>query len=125
VWRSQIVLLAGGGFGAVDVATRVGKSILTVRRWRRQGGGWLDERRLPSARAQAADGKIKQVVNLTLNEKPPDATHWSERSMAARASVGITTLAAGYVATNLLITVTGQMGFQFSLWLYSWQASIL
>jgi hypothetical protein len=36
VWRSQIVLLAGGGMGAVEVATRVGKSVLTVRRWRRR-----------------------------------------------------------------------------------------
>jgi hypothetical protein len=36
VWRSQIVLLAGEGIGAVDVATRVGKSVLTVRRWRRR-----------------------------------------------------------------------------------------
>ena len=32
VWRSQIVLLSGEGIGAVEVATRVGKSVLTVRR---------------------------------------------------------------------------------------------
>ena len=36
VWRSQIVLLAGEGIGAVEVARRVGKSVLTVRRWRRR-----------------------------------------------------------------------------------------
>ena len=36
VCRSQIVLLAGEGIGAVEVATRVGKSVLTVRRWRRR-----------------------------------------------------------------------------------------
>ena len=35
VWRSQIALLAGEGIGAVEVARRVGKSVLTVRRWRR------------------------------------------------------------------------------------------
>jgi hypothetical protein len=35
VWRSQIVLLTGEGIGAVQVATRVGKSVLTVWRWRR------------------------------------------------------------------------------------------
>jgi hypothetical protein len=29
VWRSQIVLFAGEGIGAVEVATRVGKSVLT------------------------------------------------------------------------------------------------
>jgi hypothetical protein len=32
VWRPQIVLLAGEGMGAVEVATRVGKSVLTVGR---------------------------------------------------------------------------------------------
>ena len=36
VWRSQIALLAGEGVGAVEVAKRVGKSVLTVRRWRRR-----------------------------------------------------------------------------------------
>jgi Winged helix-turn helix len=59
VWRSQIVLLAGEGIGAVDVATRVGKSVLTVRRWRRRyaaKGVGLAERGHPSARARAAAG---------------------------------------------------------------------
>src|ERR1700726_1778190 len=36
VWRSQIVLLAGEGMGAVEGAARVGRSVLTVRRWRRR-----------------------------------------------------------------------------------------
>lgn len=36
VWRSQIMLSAGEGIGSVEVATRVGKSVLTVRRWRRR-----------------------------------------------------------------------------------------
>jgi hypothetical protein len=36
VWRSRIVLLAGDGIGAVEVAARVSKSVLTVRRWRRR-----------------------------------------------------------------------------------------
>ena len=36
VWRSRIVLLAADGLGAVEVAARVGKSLLTVRRWRRR-----------------------------------------------------------------------------------------
>ncbi len=29
--------------------------------------------------------KIKQVVDMTLNDKPPNATQWSARSMAAAA----------------------------------------
>src|SRR5271163_3445773 len=79
VWRSQIVLLAGQGIGAVEVATRVGKSVLTVRRWRRRYeakgvDGLLKDATRPPGRKPLTARKIKQVVNLTLNEKPPDAT---------------------------------------------------
>jgi transposase len=92
VWRSQIVLLAGEGMGAVEVATRVGKSVLTVRRRRRRYAakgvdGLLKDATRPPGRKPLTARKIKQVVNLTLNEKPPDATHWSERTMAARAGI--------------------------------------
>src|SRR6202451_2984466 len=92
VWRSQIVLLAGDGVGAVDVAARVGKSVLTVRRWRRRYAasgvdGLLKDATRPPGRKPLTARKIKQVVNLTLNERPPDATHWSERTMAARAGI--------------------------------------
>src|ERR1700730_18059189 len=92
VWRSQIVLLAGEGIGAVEVAARVGKSVLTVRRWRRRYAakgvdGLLKDATRPPGRKPLTGRKIKQVVNLTLNEKPPDATHWSERTMAARAGI--------------------------------------
>ena len=92
VWRSQIALLAGEGIGAVEVARRVGKSVLTVRRWRRRYAvkgvdGLLKDATRPPGRKPLTARKIKQVVNLTLNEKPPDATHWSERTMAARAGI--------------------------------------
>src|SRR5277367_5376771 len=92
VWRSQIVLLAGEGMGAVEVATRVGKSVLTVRRWRRRYAskgvdGLLKDATRPPGRKPLTARKINQVVNLTLNEKPPDATHWSERMMAARVGI--------------------------------------
>src|SRR6478736_4196193 len=92
VWRSRIVLLAGEGNGAVAVARKVGKSVLTVRRWRRRYAatgvdGLLKDATRPPGRKPLTARKIKQVVNLTLNEKPPDATHWSERTMAARAGI--------------------------------------
>ena len=92
VWRSRIVLLAGEGNGAVAVARRVGKSVLTVRRWRRRYAakgvdGLLKDATRPPGRKPLTARKIKQVVNLTLNEKPRCATHWSERTMAARAGI--------------------------------------
>ena len=84
VWRSQIVLSAGEGVGAVEVAKRVGKSVLTVRRWRRR---LLRDATRPPGRKPLTARKIKQVVNLTLHEKPPNATQWSERTMAGRAGI--------------------------------------
>jgi transposase len=84
VWRSQIVLLAGEGIGAVDVATRVCKSVLTVRRWRRRyaakGGGRLAERRYPSARARAADGEENQASREPDAQREAAGRHPLERT---------------------------------------------
>src|SRR6202790_277976 len=92
VWRSQIVLFAGEGIGAVEVATRVGKSVLTVRRWRRRYAakgvdGMLKDATRPPRRKPLTPEKIKQVVHMTLHTKPTDATHWSLSSMAAAAGL--------------------------------------
>jgi transposase len=86
------VLLTADGIGAVEVAARVGKSVLTVRRWRRRYAakgveGLLKDATRPSGRKPLTARKIEEVVSLTLNEKPPNATHWSERTMAARAGI--------------------------------------
>jgi Homeodomain-like domain/DDE superfamily endonuclease len=67
-------------------------SVLTVRRWRRRYAakgvdGLLKDATRPPGRKSLTARKIKQVVNLTLNDKPPDATHWSERTMAARTGI--------------------------------------
>ena len=45
-----------------------------------------DATRLPGHKPLSAR-KIKQVVTLTLNEKPLNATHWSVRTMATRAGI--------------------------------------
>src|SRR5262245_31171005 len=92
VWRARIVLLAGDGLTATAISTAVGKSVLTVRRWRRRYvakgvDGLLKDATRPSRVKPLAPEKIKQVVHMTLHEKPPNATHWSVRSMAAAAGV--------------------------------------
>ena len=92
VWRARIVMLAGDGTRAGEIARRVGKSVLTVRRWRRRYatngvGGLLKDATRPPGRKPLSVRKIKQVVSLTLNEKPLNATHWSVRTMAARAKI--------------------------------------
>ena len=53
-----------------------------------QGSGRPAEGRHAATTAQAADAeKIKQVVEMTLHETPPNATHWSVRTMAAAANI--------------------------------------
>ena len=92
VWRARIVLLASDGLTAEAIATAVGKSLLTVRRWRRRYvakgvDGLLKDATRPSRVTPLSPEKVKQVVQMTLHEKPPHATQWSLRSMAA--AVGI------------------------------------
>src|SRR5271169_4349350 len=92
VWRARIVLLAGDGVGAVVISATVGVSVLTVRRWRRRYAakgvdGLLKDATRPPGRKPLSEEMIKRVVELTLHETPPDATHWSERTMAARVGI--------------------------------------
>ena len=92
VWRARIVLLAGDGLTAEAIAAAVGKSLLTVRRWRRRYvakgvDGLLKDATRPSRVKPLAPEKIKQVVHMTLHEKPPNATHWSVRSLAKAAGI--------------------------------------
>src|SRR6266704_3373143 len=92
VWRTRIVLLASDGLTAEGIAAAVGKSLLTVRRWRRRSvakgvDGLLKDATRPSRVKPLAAAKIEQVVHMTLHAKPPNATHWSVRSMAAAAGI--------------------------------------
>jgi transposase len=74
------------------IVTAAGKSVLTVRRWRRrymaQGvEGLLKDATRPSRVKPLTPRKIKQVVHMTLHESPPKATHWSVRSMATAVDI--------------------------------------
>ena len=97
VWRARIVLLASDGLTAEAIAAAAGKSLLTVRRWRRRYlargvDGLLKDATRPPRRKPLSAEKIRQVVHMTLHEKPPDATHWSLRSMAAAAGISHTSV---------------------------------
>ena len=97
VWRARIVLLAGNGIGAVAVARQVGKSVPTVRRWRRRYvaagvDGLLKDATRPPGRKPLPVETIKRVVELTLHQTPPAATHWSERTMAAKLGIAPSTV---------------------------------
>ena len=87
VWRARIVLLSADGLAAGAIAAATGKSQLTVRRWRRRFlakgvAGLLKDASRPPRRKPLTAEKIAEVVHLTLRAKPPNATHWSVRTLA-------------------------------------------
>jgi transposase len=89
--RARIILACAEGGHNKQVAERLGIYRQTVGRWRTrfiQSGvdGLLDEPR-PGAPRKISDAAVENVVTLTLETKPKDATHWSTRSLAKRAGL--------------------------------------
>src|SRR3954449_6547731 len=85
--RARIVLAAAEGTENKATARSLGADTNTVGKWRRRFAqhrldGLYDEPRSGAPR-QIEDDEIAGIVRLTLETTPPDATHWSLRSMAA------------------------------------------
>jgi transposase len=84
--RSRIVLAAADGGSNTELSQRLGLAIGTVRRWRNRFAelgldGLVDEPR-PGRPRVVGDDRIEALIVATLETTPPDATHWSTRSMA-------------------------------------------
>ena len=70
---------------------------MTVKAWRdRFSHGWLKEfsavRPGRGRRPSIPVAKVEEIVRLTWHETPPGETHWSCRTMAARAGVSSSTV---------------------------------
>ena len=84
--RAQIVLAAAEGLQNKAIVARLGIDANTVSKWRRRFAerrcaGLYDEPR-PGAPRKIGDEAIAETIRKTLEETPPEATHWSLRSMA-------------------------------------------
>jgi transposase len=84
--RASIVLAAADGGSNVDVADLFELDRNTVRKWRnrfaeKRCDGLLDEPR-PGRPRVVGDDQIEALITATLETTPPNATHWSTRSMA-------------------------------------------
>jgi transposase len=86
--RARIVLLAGEGKQDLEIASALGITPKKASRWR---GRYLElglkglEKDAPRpGRTPAIDRDlVAEVIRMTLEDKPAQATHWSTRSLAA------------------------------------------
>src|SRR5512140_1087874 len=106
VLRARIVLLAAEGMTNQEIAAAVGQSRPTIQLWRerflalRLAGLEKDAPR-PGRKPRISPRKIRAVVEATLHTKPPNATHWSTRSMAKVQHLSETSIRRIWRAHNL------------------------
>ena len=94
--RARLVLACADGRTNTDVARAQRVHRVTVGTWRarfvaQRVDGLLDEPR-PGAPRTIADETIEEVLRLTLESTPTQATHWSTRRMGERVGLSQTTV---------------------------------
>jgi transposase len=107
VERSRIILLAAEGLSDTAVAAKVGCTRQKVGKWVKrflaEGPECLGRDREGRGRKRTTmtQAKVQEIVDLTRLEKPPAQTHWTLRSMAARAGVSPSAVHAVWSSHNL------------------------
>src|SRR5215470_19018559 len=89
--RAEIVLRAADGLNNRAISDAVGVARDTVRLWRdrfaKHGLDGLDDEPRCGAPRKIGDDRIEEIITMTLEAKPADATHWSTRGMAKASGV--------------------------------------
>lgn len=103
--RCRVVLLDARGLTYAAIGAELGMREQTVYKWRSRFltdrlAGLRDKPR-PGAKRRIADEQVAEVVRKTLEERPPDATHWSTRSMAAATGISRSSVNTIWRAFNL------------------------
>ena len=106
VQRARVLLMACDGLANTRIASEVGVAPMTVSAWRerfKEDGlkGFSAVRPGRGRKPSIAASKIEEIVDLTLRETPPGETHWSCRTMAARAGVSPATVQRIWSARGL------------------------
>lgn len=88
VERARIILLAAEGWQNVEIAARLRMTPAKVARWRARflthGLAALERDAPRQGRPRTiTPAQVREVVRKTTQDQPPNATHWSTRTMAA------------------------------------------
>ena len=106
VWRARIVLLSGDALGTSAIMAKTGKSKTCVWRWQERFlhegvDGLLRDRSRPPGKAPLPPARVAEIVRLTQEAPPHEATHWTLRAMAKAAGVAPSTIQAIWKAHGL------------------------
>lgn len=99
-WRAGIVLATADGEGTVEIMRRTGMSKPTVWRWQEryldEGVPGLKRDKTRPSRVPPLPREVRlKVIAKTVQETPPNATHWSRTMMAE--AVGISPSSVGRI----------------------------
>src|SRR6266498_3926176 len=104
-FRCRIVLAAAEGRSSTEIAAELGTTGTTVGKWRgrfaRRGLDGLHDEPRPGKPRRIGDDDIERVIVKTLEEQPPDATHWSTRAMAQATGLSQTAISRIWRAFGL------------------------
>jgi transposase len=92
VERARIVLMAANGELDVAIAAKLGITNQKAARWRARFlthglSGLEKDAPRPGRTPSIAVSTVRTVVQKTTQERPPNATHWSTRTMAAETGI--------------------------------------
>jgi len=103
--RCKVVLLDEAGLTYAAIGAKIDMREQTVLKWRsrflRHRLAGLKDKLRPGVKKKITPEQVAEVVRKTLEEKPPDATHWSLRSMAAASGVSRSSVNTIWRAFNL------------------------
>ena len=113
VERARIVLLAAAGLENKQIAGRVGIMPETAARWR---GRFLEggiaalhkDAPRPGKPRTITDRQVKRIVEMTLHQKPVNATHWSTRTLAQAAGISEASVRSVWRARPWIETASGE-----------------
>ena len=106
VQRAQIIRMAAGGALNQDIACELRISRPTVQLWRQRFlalrvPGLEKDAPRPGRIPKISSRKIKAVIEATLHTTPPNATHWSTRTMARAQNLSEATIRRIWKQHNL------------------------
>ena len=96
-WRARIVLMTADGAGTMAIRAATGKSKPTIWRWQERymhdgADGLFRDAPRGKTFAPLPPEQIAAVIERTLHESAPNATHWTLRGMAKASGLAPSTI---------------------------------